>query len=225
MNAQHIVVIDDDNTIATMLEQLLTADGHGVTVAREALVSVAGRPPNRILTDLRTGRFSLPPQHHRVSDSGKTRSPTATAHLAALWHAEPSPSVSFVNLFPMGRRRSQEMFPRQKIAVQQVRYPELRYPERRPKTMRRPAHAAIEGGQWYLPGRAPPFDAQAEGKHPKRPPCVCQVPWWPSNPLGRRVQTNRDLGKVSVYQIHRRLVGKGRMGEKSVEFSAILPCG
>jgi len=55
MNAQHILVVDDDDTIATLLEQLLTADGHRVTVARdgrEALALVAGNLPDLILTDL-----------------------------------------------------------------------------------------------------------------------------------------------------------------------------
>lgn len=55
MNAQHILVVDDDGAVATMLEKLLAADGHGVTVARdgrEALASVTGRQPDLILTDL-----------------------------------------------------------------------------------------------------------------------------------------------------------------------------
>jgi putative two-component system response regulator len=55
MNPPHILVVDDDGAIAAMLEQLLTADGHRVTVARdgrEALALVAGNRPDLILTDL-----------------------------------------------------------------------------------------------------------------------------------------------------------------------------
>jgi len=55
MNTQDILVVDDDNTVAAMLEQLLTADGHRVTVARdgrEALTLVAINRPDLIITDL-----------------------------------------------------------------------------------------------------------------------------------------------------------------------------
>jgi putative two-component system response regulator len=52
---QHVLVVDDDATIARLLEQLLRAAGHRVTVARdgrEGLDRVAERPPDLILLDL-----------------------------------------------------------------------------------------------------------------------------------------------------------------------------
>lgn len=55
MSTQDILVVDDDNTVAAMLEQLLTADGHRVTVARdgrEALTLAALNRPDLIITDL-----------------------------------------------------------------------------------------------------------------------------------------------------------------------------
>jgi putative two-component system response regulator len=55
MDAQHILVVDDDTAIATMLQRVLTADGHRVTVAQDgrlALQSVAVDRPDLILTDL-----------------------------------------------------------------------------------------------------------------------------------------------------------------------------
>src|SRR5258708_2935976 len=55
MDAQHILVVDDDNAIALLLQRVLTMDGHRVTVAqngRRALASVAVDRPDLILTDL-----------------------------------------------------------------------------------------------------------------------------------------------------------------------------
>jgi putative two-component system response regulator len=55
MDAQHILVVDDDNAIAILLQRVLTGDGYRVTVAqngREALDSVASNRPDLILTDL-----------------------------------------------------------------------------------------------------------------------------------------------------------------------------
>jgi len=55
MAAQHILVVDDNDSIAAMLEHLLKTDGHRVTIAhdgREALASVKGCQPDLILTDL-----------------------------------------------------------------------------------------------------------------------------------------------------------------------------
>jgi putative two-component system response regulator len=55
MNAQHILVVDDNISIAALLEQLLKADGHRVSIAhdgREALDMVARSQPDLILTDL-----------------------------------------------------------------------------------------------------------------------------------------------------------------------------
>lgn len=55
MNPQHILVVDDNDSIASMIEQMLTADGHGVSVARdgrEALEMIARKQPELVLTDL-----------------------------------------------------------------------------------------------------------------------------------------------------------------------------
>ncbi len=52
---QNILVVDDDQNVARVLEQMLTVDGHQVVLARdgrEALASVAGHRPDLILTDL-----------------------------------------------------------------------------------------------------------------------------------------------------------------------------
>jgi putative two-component system response regulator len=55
MNTEHILVVDDDDAVATLLAELLLADGFRVTIAhegREALALVAADRPDLILTDL-----------------------------------------------------------------------------------------------------------------------------------------------------------------------------
>jgi putative two-component system response regulator len=55
MGPQHILVVDDSEAIAVMLEQLLVTDGYRVSLARdgrEALDTVARSRPDLILTDL-----------------------------------------------------------------------------------------------------------------------------------------------------------------------------
>src|ERR1700694_611801 len=76
MNAQHILVVDDDITIAGMLEQVLSADGHRVTVARdgrEALTLIAQDRPDLILTDLDMPRMNGYEVCRRIKQEPATR--------------------------------------------------------------------------------------------------------------------------------------------------------
>src|SRR5262245_21039583 len=55
MKAQHILVVDDNEAITSLLERVLKTDGHSVAVAsdgREALNAVISEHPDLILTDL-----------------------------------------------------------------------------------------------------------------------------------------------------------------------------
>jgi len=55
MNMQDILVVDNDDNISSLLQELLSEEGHRVTVAQngqEALDLVAERLPDLILTDL-----------------------------------------------------------------------------------------------------------------------------------------------------------------------------
>ena len=77
MDTQHILVVDDDNSIAAMLEHLLAADGHRVSVARdgrEALALVAPIGPDLILTDLDMPHLS---GNELAADQGRTGDPPA----------------------------------------------------------------------------------------------------------------------------------------------------
>src|SRR5437870_4058232 len=55
MNAHDILVVDDDDNIAHILERWLTSEGHRVRIARdgrEALAAIARQLPDLILTDI-----------------------------------------------------------------------------------------------------------------------------------------------------------------------------
>jgi putative two-component system response regulator len=76
MDAQHILVVDDDNAVATMLERMLTVDGHRVTVARngrEALGLVAKDRPDLILTDLDMPQMNGYEVCHQIKQDPATR--------------------------------------------------------------------------------------------------------------------------------------------------------
>ncbi len=75
-----LLVVDDDEDISAPLEQILTAEGHGVEVAGngyEGLSSIAVRPPDLIILDIEMPRLTGPQMAYDLVllDSGKERIP------------------------------------------------------------------------------------------------------------------------------------------------------